>query len=347
MKKLAFVLLLGFGAEGLAEESTPKPPNVLDTFYPDLDDGCNLWLRADLLYFFPEEDSIAMTNKQTDLFTTADVTQKDVVDPNFHWDPGYRLGFGYVFRNSCWDMALLWTHFNTDIHQHRSNHGDIGKGMFPIWSLSDDILPYDWVANAKMKWKLRLNLLDLDFGRSFAWKKTFFLRPYIGLRSTWIDQDIDVQYGGGIFANGLNLPALDSTFGTDTIDMDNDFWGIGPIVGLEPQINLGKGFRIYGAASGAVNYGYFDVDQKETYLTTTRFHLDRQLNRFSWIFDAAAGIMWKTFLKEERYALTFGVGWEYHIFFDQVKLKKDEFGLVSHNRDLTLNGIDVSLQFDF
>ena len=335
-----------------ADENTSQArevtkPGVLDSFYPPIQQGNRLWISADLLYFLPDEGSIAMTNEKTDLFTTANVTQEPVVEPHFEWDFGYRIGFGYIFADRKWDVALNWTHFNTHSTQHRSTHGDIGLGMFPIWSLSDDILPYDWVANAKMHWNLNLNLLDLDFGRSFCWGKVFFLRPFIGLRAAWIYQHINVEYGGGIFANGLNLPALDSTFGQDDITMKNNFFGIGPQLGIEPQINLGKGFRLYGSACGTADYGFFDVHQKEIYLKNIRYDRDRYPNGFRWILDASAGILWKTFCSKNRFALTFQLGWEYHIFFDQVELKADDFGLVSGNRNLILNGVDFSARFDF
>ncbi len=242
-------------------------PGVLDSFYPPIQQRNRLWISADLLYFLPHEKSIAMTNKDTDLFTTADVTEEPVVDPHFKWDFGCRVGLGYLFSDHQWDVALHWTHFNTHTTQHRSTHGNIGLGMFPIWSLSDDILPFDFVTKAKMRWNLNLNVLDLDFGRSFSWGKVFFLRPFAGLRAAWIYQHMHVEYGGGIFANGLNfnmlnLAALESTFGKDNIAMRNNFFGIGPQLGIEPQVNLGKGFRLYGSACGHRRLWFFRCPSK-------------------------------------------------------------------------------------
>ncbi len=141
-----------------------------------------------------------MTNKETDLYTTADVTQEPMVNPNFQWDFGYRLGFGYIFNKRTWDVAVNWTLILMLLYQKRSNNGDLGFGMFPVWSLADDILPVDWVAKSKMDWKLHLNLLDIDFGRAFVLRKVFFLRPFAGLRLAWINQDVDITYKGGIFA---------------------------------------------------------------------------------------------------------------------------------------------------
>lgn len=348
MKKItSFALLFGVGCFSLCKAEESISPRVTDSFYPELKNGDRLWIEADLLLLHPEEDSIAMTNRKTDLFTTADVTKEDVVEPHLKWDFGYRLGLGYLFSDRKWDMVLSWTHFDTSYQQSRSTDGDIGLGMFPIWSLSEDILPYDWVAGAKMHWKLKLNMLDIDFGRSFAFGKIFFLRPFAGLRTAWIDQEIDVKYSGGIFFNGLNVLELDTTFGPDFIFMKNNFLGIGPQLGIEPQVNLGMGLRIYGAACGTMAYGFFDVHQKETYLTNVRFDRHRYPQRLRWMIDASGGIMWKTFICAKRFALTFKLGWDYHIFFDQVEFKGDDFDLVSDDRNLSLNGLALSGRFDF
>lgn len=305
-----------------------------------------LSLNIDLLCFLPKEKSIVLTNYMTNLFTTANVTLQPNVNPHFRWDVGYRIGFGYMFADDKWDMALNLLNFNTHLQQCRSTQGNIGLGMFPIWSLADDIIPFDWVAQAKMYWKLNLNLLDLDFGRDFSWHNRWFLRPIIGLRSAWINQHLDVDYGGGIFANGLNLSDLDSTFGYDSIYMKNNFWGIGPRLGIEPQVNLGCGWSLYASACGTLTYGLFKVCQVETYLKSLRYLRNCSPHGFRWMIDAMGGISWKTFLRD-RYALTCALGWEYHIFFDQVALKADNFCMVSSNRNLSLNGLAFSACLDF
>ena len=329
-----------------AKEKKKEILGILDRFYPPTKNSSHFWLSADLLYLLPSEDSVVLTNHQTNLFTTAEVTKKSTIDAPFEWDFGYRLGLGYVFSERLWDVALSWTHFHSNLHQKRDTDGNIGLGMFPVWALADDVLDSDWIAVAKMHWDLKLNLVDFDFGRSFSWNR-FFLRPFLGLRAAWIDQDLDVNYGGGMFANGLNLSEMDSTFGYDRINMENDFFGIGPQLGIDPQFNLGKGWRIYTSACGTLNYGFFDVRQRETYLKTVRYHQHRFPHGFRWMLDASAGFLWRTFCFKKHCAVTLSFGWEYHLFFDQVEWRKDSFDLVSDNDNLSLNGVDVSFRLDF
>lgn len=331
-----------------AEFSTKNvlDPSILDSFYPPIEECSHFWLNADLLCFKPKEKSAVLTNRKTDLFTTANVTRQPTIHPDFEWDFGYRIGFGFLFANHCWDAALNWMHFTADAEQCKSTQGNIQFGMFPIWSLADDILPYDWVSVANMHWKLKLNVVDLDFGRNLN-ACPFFMRFLIGLRFAQINQHFKVRYGGGIFANGLDLPELDSTFGYDRISMENKFWGIGPRIGFEPELNLGCGFRFYAGAYGTMSIGSFDLDQKETYLKTVRFKCCSNPHKVRWIIDAASGIMWRAFSCCQQYAFTLAFGWEYHMFFQQMELTSDTFCLVSDNRNLSLNGTALSARFDF
>lgn len=329
-----------------AQPEKRRKTQILDTFYPDVTHGQDLWISADLLVMVPDEDAVVLTNRKTNLFDQNNITLQPALDTSFRWDVGARIGFGYIFPERKWDMAVNWLLYNSSTRKRSSTNMNISEGMFPVWSLSDDIIPYDWIAFAKMNWSLGVNLLDLDFGYSWRYKR-LFLRPYVGLRSAWIDQDFDVQYGGGIFANGPDLYAMSNNAGYDSITMRNDYWGLGPRLGFEPQLNLGKGFRLYGNVSGSYELGYFYLLQDEVYLSFVRFHKRSQSFAARWILDAAAGFLWETFICKERFALTFKLGWEYHLFFHQFQLQKDQFGIVPDNRNLSLNGGAFSGRFSF
>jgi hypothetical protein len=324
-----------------------EPNNILDTFYPKLRVENQMWLSADVLFWIPHEDGVVLTNRKTDLFTVNNITLQPALHTKFDWDFGARVGFGYLIsREEAWDTSLHWTYYSARASKRSDTRNDIAEGSFTIWSLSSDIIPYDWIANAKLHWELNLNLLDFDFGRaySFQW---FHIRPYTGLKSAWISQDLSVRYGGGIFANGPDLYAMSNNAGYDQIHMANNYWGLGPMLGIIEQFDLGKGWRIYGNACGSLTGGYFHLVQDEMYLMNTRFHKDTSPGAGRWIIDTVAGVSWSTFLSSERYALSFDLGWEYHIFFHQFALQRDRFGLVPENRNLSVMGGVFSGHLDF
>lgn len=313
----------------------------------------NVWISADVLYWKAYEKSFVLTNKTSPVFTTDDYTKTSVLHPRFNWDPGVRLIIGYRFPDYCWDVALSWTHYHSSFHRkQRTNSNDLTnvnnqQGMFPIWSLSKDIIAGDYVSDAFLRGKLSLDLFDLDVGHpiDFDCLVCFQITPYGGIRGAWIRQRANVKYKGGIFQIGIIAGGIPQN-GTDYIHLKNDFWGIGPRIGLGLEYFLGKGVSLYGdmAISGVI--GVFDTHQKETYLDRVRSSHDKRHTRCRGIVDLAAGISWQTCLCLE-YLFNLSIGWEYHIFFDQLQLRQGNFHLVPHNRNLQVQGVTVNANLEF
>lgn len=312
----------------------------------------NIWFSAELLYLKAYEKSFVLTNETSPVFTTDDYTQTEVLHPHFNWDPGVRLSLGYYSPNDCWDAAFSWMHYHSSVNQKQlTDSNDLAnvnnqQGMFPIWSLSEDIIAGDYVSDAFLQGKLSLDLFDLDVGTRFNCFTCLQIRPYIGLRGAWIRQKADVAYRGGIFLIGIIEGGVPQN-GTDCIHLKNDFWGIGPRVGCSPEYFLGGGFSFYGDAAISGLLGEFHVHQNETYLETTRSCINKHYSRLRFIGDLAAGLSWKRSICQEQYVLGFRLGWEYHIFFDQLQFQQSHFHLVPHNRDLQVQGVSACANFEF
>lgn len=343
MKKLSLIFIAITGAVLGADV---EAPSLVNSYHPVVKDGTNVWIAVDVLYWKPWERALVATNKKSNVFTTDDFTKAPVVHPNFNWSLGYRVSTGYLFDPNFWDVEASWTHFTSHVSQQRSSHGSAFIGMFPIWSLSDDVITGDYVFESNLKWKVSVNMIDLQFGRYNRALNWLDLKPFFGLRSAWIKQHGDVVYEGGMFLIGILRPGV-SLNGTDFIKMKNNYWGMGPRVGIAPRFIIAKGFSLNADAAISGLYGFFNIQQKETYLDVTRFFHQEHLNRFCWIGDLDAGVQWKRLFHHERYALTLKTDWEYHIFFHQFVLKRDDFGLVSKNRDLSMQGVTFSARFDF
>ncbi len=320
--------------------------SLINSYNPAVKDGANVWINMSLLYWKPWERALVATNKKSNVFITEDFTLTPVIHPNFEWDLGFRLSSGYLFDNNHWDVEVSWEHFTSRVSDRHSTNGNPFQGMFPIWSLTDDVISGDYVFTSDLKWKFSINVLDLQFGRYFNTFTWLDLKPYVGLRSAWVRQHGDIDYKGGIFLIGILGPGT-SLNGTDHVKMRNNYWGIGPRIGIDPRIILGKGFSLNAKAAISGLYGFFKVKQTETYLATTRFSKHQHLNRFRAIADFAAGAAWKKLFQNERYGLTLSADWEYQLFLRQFEFKKDKFGLVPGNRNLSVQGVTFSARCDF
>lgn len=308
----------------------------------------NYQVSLDLLYWQAHERSACLTNKALPVFYTNDFTNSHVIHSEFDWAPGFRLGV--EVSGCCFPMDLDWTYYSTTLRQHRkANSNDLTNvnnqlGMFPIWSLSDDTISGDYVSEAKQKWKIILNQIDFNcFELPFCFQQ-FEFHPYAGLRAVYIQQNARIKYSGGIFLYEI-LEGGVSQNGTDRIHMRNDFFGIGPNFGINPRWNLCQEVTFFGTMGISGLVGLFNIDQKETFLGVDRFSQHKHLFRLRWVGDLAAGIAWDTCLC--NYPLSLQLGYEYHIFFHQLELQKDDFHLTPSNRDLSFQGVVLSGNIDF
>jgi hypothetical protein len=177
-----------------------------------------------------------------------------------------------------------------------------------------------------MHWKLKLNLIDLELGRSFWVSKYLALRPFIGLRYASIKQHADIHYNGGSWI-ALPFPTEQLAL-NDEVDLQNNYRGAGVRAGLDSQWNFGCGWAFYGNLAASIIYGRFRVDHDERITPasntprTSIVILDttEHLRAARPILDLALGVQWSTMFCSCKYGFTAMFGWESHLFFNQNQL---------------------------
>jgi hypothetical protein len=191
--------------------------------------------------------------------------------PNFKFDPGFRLGLGYYCPSKCWDVTLNWMHFHSkaraegiSVIPKSQNEGE--EGLFGAKSSdleSDGLFISDWleafnlpVQEAKSRWSLDMDLIDLEFAQMFYVNHCFIVRPHVGLRGARIDQNYHVE-------QSLNTAlGLGGTTFSEVVKSKNDFKGCGPRAGLDVEFHLGCGFVLYGKGAASLVYGQFNRDSR-------------------------------------------------------------------------------------
>jgi hypothetical protein len=269
------------------------------------------------------------------------VENGQILNPDFDWDWGFRIGLDYSMPHDGWDLFAEWTHFTTTAND--STTPPLGGTLFPVWqSPESTTFISEELTQASERWRLRLNVIDLELGREFFVSKWLTLRPHMGLRNAWVRQRYHVDYTAAAVVT------------QDHIKMRNRFWGIGLRGGMDSQWGLGCGWSLYGNLAIALLRGNFRVDQTEVVepsdLSTPIFKDRLQLTRAT--TDLEFGIRWDQVFMCEAFRMMLQVGWEHHMFFGQNQLKNfmdDTFnGKFSQmNGDLAVHGWSAELRFDF
>ena len=271
------------------------------------------YIGAELLYWraFQNGLDICVPTDVSDTVTDGEVISTfrgEGHEPNFEWHPGFRINVGFEMP-SCnkWDIATTWTHFHS--HVHGSHHGDR-----PHWNINLDVV--DVVAGYR-----------LDLGDCFT------VRPFAGLRVARIDQKIHIVD----FADGTDFGDLIS----EDVNNKERFRGIGPLLGLEANWNMGCNFSLYANASISWLYGKFHVRQTEfeDVVGASNFcEVEKHLNGTQAIADVGLGIRWQTcFCMNTQLIIQLGL--EHHRYFD-------------HNRigcygDLSFDGLNLGAGLAF
>ncbi len=208
----------------------------------------------------------------------------------------------------------------------------IGAGYEPAdcgWDFGASWTHFHSHANANGgRWNIDLDVVDAIAGYEYCLSPCFVLRPFAGLRGARIDQQVRVNE---FIASELT-----------TINTNNkeDFWGVGPLIGLEGDWKIGCGFSLFASGSISWLYGKFDVrliDSTVTADSASYCNVGKNLDASLAGADAAIGIRWcECFCSTE---LLLQVALEHHRYFD--------YNRIGGYGDLSFDGVTLSAGLEY
>lgn len=334
---------------------------------------------AEALVFQACEDGLAygtQINVPSSTITTGPTVTtvfERVKTPHFKWDWGYRLGLHYDLPCDCWGLAILYTHYNSHTTSHADNERtdpNIETSFFiPAWGVTrafnDDDAPF--ISSTEARWKMRLDLLDIELGRAFCISDCLTLRPHIGVRAVWLNQTYNINNFSESFTGS---PSVEFQRLAQHVHLSSDYESAGLRGGLDTCWELGCGMCLYGKAAASILAGSYNmktrVDVAEGFPTETSGFADRQKDDFCAcraVLDAALGLQYKYTC--DCMTIKFHVAWEQHIFLnhntfeDIVNVDGDPepsgspFSFAGtrnpqfHRGDLCIKGVSFGATFDF
>jgi hypothetical protein len=336
----AFASLYGDTSLPSAHEETFANPS--SRF--QVQEGYNIFLTADFLWWSANTDGLYYAQKNFGSSTSANPPNGSF-DFSGHlarvkqeWGPGARVGLGGNMPYDEWDIYLNWTWFQADPHSstRQKNEGP----LLVLWS-QPDISGANLATRASAKWDLTLNVLDLEMGRSFWVGKHLAIRPFMGIRGAWIDQEFKIHYDYAL------TPEVKGK-----LKLDSDFEGVGARLGLDLRFALHKGWSLYGVAAGSLLYGDFDCDFHQKADSFTIARTDDNFHKGVSTIQMGLGVRWDTYFSKRRFHFGVSAGWEQNIWYGVTQFNHylgslSTGTLVQDDGDLTLQGGTLSARFDF
>lgn len=261
-----------------------------------------------------------------------------VLDVPFEWKAGLRLAYGRHHAHN-WDSFIYYTHYQTTGHNQASVNVDgiysasLGN-FFSNNTNGANFGPNYYQAN--IQWKFRFDTVDLEVGRTIVVDRITTLRPFAGIKIAKID-----QHFGSTWLN----PTTVVPFTQAQEDQKNDFWGVGPYIGLHTELPLYQSptsrFNLFGDVSGALMWGHWQF--KDDYSTNMPSTVTVGFDTLNSAATMARGILGVEWLIGEQ--LNLKLGYEAQVWFDHMQCYSFNVGRLNNLMSLQGAVLDLSLNF--
>lgn len=305
---------------------------------------------ADLLYWHAGEvgtiPNVTISTKLDPGF----VSKLNLNNMDFGWNFGFRTGGRYHnIGDNQWGISLFYTWFQSEAKKSGAYNGFVGiPPGFPLTgTITDaDFLNLIWLFAAQKyhaRWVLHYNVIDFQLDHQYAATETITLRPFLGLKSSWINQDIHIHsVYHNIYANNLPVLAREK--------LTNHFWGLGPSLGIDTKWCLGQAgnhlFYLFDDLSGAFLWSIWkNTDHLKIGETITGTLKTKHRKSGSLMFQNLLGFEWSVKLTQRGTTLSLRAGYESQFWFDNLQVF-NSFNGRQHNA-LTLQGGTFDLLFSF
>ncbi|MEN9654338.1 MAG: hypothetical protein RL235_450 [Chlamydiota bacterium] len=324
----------------------------------DVRGAWDFYASASFIYWQPSQDNmmIAVTNSSQAVPAAGTISPIDgnVINQNFKFKPGFKVGLGMNFDHDNWDVFTEYTWFHAGSMSNSSNakvNGSLFASRAHPNTNSTNIF-----TSASGSWKVNMDFLDMELARASYVGTSLTFRPFFGARAAWIRQRAVSTYTNASITTGTAVR------GTLQVTENVRSWGIGPRAGLYTNWLLGQGFRFYG--NGFLDllythYGKANHFSNWTVLnasTSTGAHIrgggDSNTNGIRTHIDLEFGFGWGTYFDNSNWHVDLLLGYGFQVFFDQNQFRHFESvtapGVHTEpNGNMYIQGLTTTLRFDF
>jgi len=328
--------------------STPMMPGYNASSRIAVRRDWDVYSTASFIYWNPLQENLEL-GIVSDTAVTTHTINGNVVDQDFSYTPGFRIGMGMNLHRDGWDIFGQYTWLRNTDTASASVDPNGTQVIIPFRGIPATTNPQ--YHSASETWKLSMDLADFELARAFYVGTELTVRPFCGVRGAWIRQYMTTLYideASGILAeNNIKVEQLSHS------------WALGPRAGLYANWMLGQRIRMYGNGAGDLLFtqyttlgfhqegttsahqpvnNQFDITQH--YLHYIRTHLELEF-----------GFGWGMYLDNHLWHIDVSAGYGFQVYFDQNMFRNftDDSSSFSHlpNGNLYIHGMTFNFRFDY
>nr|NGX29321.1 hypothetical protein [Candidatus Anoxychlamydiales bacterium] len=201
----------------------------------DICRGIESFIIAEFIYF-------EQLGNQLDLgalnITSPTPQEFEILKFKTDYQPGFKVGIGTHFKRDDWDLFVQYTRLHKTKNTIFDPSNKTGTFNTPWFHTNISQFTLSTITtDIKATWKIDLDKIDLELGRSYYLGNSLIARPFVSLAGHRLDQRYDLSL------------ITSQLYGSS---IKNDSWSIGPRLGLLMNWFFYKGFNLFG-------YGAFSL----------------------------------------------------------------------------------------
>ncbi|WP_420422109.1 Lpg1974 family pore-forming outer membrane protein [Simkania sp.] len=311
------------------------------------------YITASYLYWYAAQDGL-------DLATTAAfnngaiapaTSEMKTIMQDFDYACGFKVGLGMGFDFDQWELGVDYTYYRLNETTSKSAPTlTPGTGVIfsNNWYLQSSAANQG-IAGDKLssRWRLRIDWIDATLNRAYYQGECLTLRPYVGLRTSFIRQTLNVSMSDLANVNPVSEPVKSRN--------SSNSWAVGPRGGIQSAWLLGYGFSFIGDVGASLLYTqYSSVKHSESAVTqgsTGAKYSSRDVNTLRPMLEASLGFRWGHYFGCNAYHLSLAATYDFNYLWSQNMIRQlnDMFitGTSAGPGDLFLHGLTITARFDF
>ena len=338
-----------YEAPPAAPGSITPPNHITPGAGPRVDHGIDAFITGDFIYWTARTDNLSyvMTGVGNNITSVGKGSRKY---PDWSWNPGFKVGIGLNLPHDSWDIGAEYTWFYSSASN--TSNGS-GNGMLPTWDIANTsalMQSNQSIVKAQGEWDIHFSTIDVSLGRNYFISRFLTLRPFVGFKGSWIDQDYSVQYD-------LETTVIDTSL---KMENDQDYWGIGLRSGLKTAWHIDPSWSLYGDLALGTLWSQFNITRRDTRTDSrnpgvgnppldtsiTAIYVEDDFHTIKGVLEFGMGLRGEWWFFENRYHFMIQAGWEEQLWINHNNFENTQVAQADHG-DLVLQGLAIKLRFDF
>jgi len=205
----------------------------------DVRGSWDIYAQASFTYWQPIQDNMEM-GIVDDSSNPIHFLFGNVVNCNFEYKPGFKVGLGANFEHDDWDTLVQYTWFRGAMSTHTSLDS-VGSPLVTLHPMTVAPVAHQFYEGTQ-KWRLRMDIIDWELARSYYVGTKLSFRSFFATRAQWIRQNRKNSFLREDSDTTQNFTVRDRSYS----------WAVGPRAGLYSNWMIGDGFRLYGNGAGDI-----------------------------------------------------------------------------------------------